>query len=1043
MRTREKVVVALLAATLILGVLIYLAFRDNELEANYFRWLFANNLKYGFSSPLKYLSEELPAGTLFYGGLTIFAVVMFVVFLKMTRDGEIQALRTRLLALISEKRETENVLQEVVWKGKHEQQAKDSVTRDLEGSIEKIEVLLGELSEKERQLKARDVELVTLKSNALADTDPALARTPADRLLREELKKKTETLQAKDAAIKELEQRSNAKARLWESQLREKDGLLRDRDGELEGLRVEISDLNERLHDSESAKKRAGELLHEELRKTKEVLEANDLSMRSEQKRLADKIRTLESQLSEKDKFLRTRDTELNGFRRQLGELESTKEQMEGRLHEELEKSEQDRLAKDHLIKDLEQRLSANIHALRTEAGEKDLLLQVRDGEIQSLKSEARAISLRLSEMAAAKVRAEEGLQEELKKEKQQREEERVAYRDFEERHAKETSLLTAQLGEREEFIKRRDAEMQSLKEELYTVSQRLGEVGAAKEESERSLREELKKEKAQQKSREIDGREREQRHGIEVQTLKSQLGEKDEFLKSHNEEIKSLKTQVASLAEQLSKVGSAKERAASLLQQKLRAEKEGLQASDSAARELEQSFKAKIDTLEEQLAKKQELVGSRDKDVAALKSELTSLHERMNDLAASKERAERLFEEAVKEKTELTASNDASAKKLAEDMGGRIRELESRIRKQEELLHNRESELSAFQHQFTDLASSKEHAARALHEDLRRKTELLDEKEAAIHALEERSSMRINTLESDLVEKQDRLQARDHEVKELMAKVNALSDNLAEIRTSKDSAVRMLRGDLKLKTESLDAKAAAIIALEERLNGKVRSLENELHQKQELLSARDTDLDALMAKVSELSQKLSEMGAERERSDRLRQEELREKTLLLQSRETSIGELEEHLKDRVESLERQVVEKHKLLESSGVALSELRAQFNAMTERLNDAEAAKITLEGLLQQERSKTDKALTIIPISEKDSDEGLNGGARGLETLLNEREQLLQARDKLIDNLMVELKEKKTQLARQEIEVWQKIERREAWKHRLSKIGIRMKD
>jgi len=1020
MRTREKVVVALLAATLILGVLIYLAFRDNELEANYFRWLFANNLKYGFSSPLKYLSEELPAGTLFYGGLTIFAVVMFVVFLKMTRDGEIQALRTRLLALISEKRETENVLQEVVWKGKHEQQAKDSVTRDLEGSIEKIEVLLGELSEKERQLKARDVELVTLKSNALADTDPALARTPADRLLREELKKKTETLQAKDAAIKELEQRSNAKARLWESQLREKDGLLRDRDGELEGLRVEISDLNERLHDSESAKKRAGELLHEELRKTKEVLEANDLSMRSEQKRLADKIRTLESQLSEKDKFLRTRDTELNGFRRQLGELESTKEQMEGRLHEELEKSEQDRLAKDHLIKDLEQRLSANIHALRTEAGEKDLLLQVRDGEIQSLKSEARAISLRLSEMAAAKVRAEEGLQEELKKEKQQREEERVAYRDFEERHAKETSLLTAQLGEREEFIKRRDAEMQSLKEELYTVSQRLGEVGAAKEESERSLREELKKEKAQQKSREIDGREREQRHGIEVQTLKSQLGEKDEFLKSHNEEIKSLKTQVASLAEQLSKVGSAKERAASLLQQKLRAEKEGLQASDSAARELEQSFKAKIDTLEEQLAKKQELVGSRDKDVAALKSELT-----------------------VKEQTEVTASNDASAKKLAEDMGGRIRELESRIRKQEELLHNRESELSAFQHQFTDLASSKEHAARALHEDLRRKTELLDEKEAAIHALEERSSMRINTLESDLVEKQDRLQARDHEVKELMAKVNALSDNLAEIRTSKDSAVRMLRGDLKLKTESLDAKAAAITALEERLNGKVRSLENELHQKQELLSARDTDLDALMAKVSELSQKLSEMGAERERSDRLRQEELREKTLLLQSRETSIGELEEHLKDRVESLERQVVEKHKLLESSGVALSELRAQFNAMTERLNDAEAAKITLEGLLQQERSKTDKALTIIPISEKDSDEGLNGGARGLETLLNEREQLLQARDKLIDNLMVELKEKKTQLARQEIEVWQKIERREAWKHRLSKIGIRMKD
>jgi hypothetical protein len=41
------------------------------------------------------------------------------------------------------------------------------------------------------------------------------------------------------------------------------------------------------------------------------------------------------------------------------------------------------------------------------------------------------------------------------------------------------------------------------------------------------------------------------------------------------------------------------------------------------------------------------------------------------------------------------------------------------------------------------------------------------------------------------------------------------------------------------------------------------------------------------------------------------------------------------------------------------------------------------------------------------------------------------------------MTELKEKKTALARHEIEVWQGIERRGAWKHRLSKIGIRLKD
>jgi hypothetical protein len=63
--------------------------------------------------------------------------------------------------------------------------------------------------------------------------------------------------------------------------------------------------------------------------------------------------------------------------------------------------------------------------------------------------------------------------------------------------------------------------------------------------------------------------------------------------------------------------------------------------------------------------------------------------------------------------------------------------------------------------------------------------------------------------------------------------------------------------------------------------------------------------------------------------------------------------------------------------------------------------------------------------------------------MNSLMTERDELLKARDKLVQDLMSELKEKKAQLARHEIEVWQGIERRGAWKHRLSKIGIRLKD
>jgi chromosome segregation ATPase len=1042
MRTREKVAVFVVIATLVLGALIFIAFRENEVEANHFRWLLGNQIKYGLSSPAKFL-DELPAGSLVYAGLTIFAVFMVSIILKMLRDGEIQALRRHLLNLRAEKVQTDSLLQEEVWKGKHERQAKDSVRKDLDTSIEKIELLISELNEKERLLKARETELMTAKSSSVEFADSGPSRNPTEGLLRDELKKKNVNLQSKDSTIKELENRLSAKIRLWENQLLEKEGLLKGRAQEVDGLRSEIVELGERLTEMEAAKKRADGLLQEELRQKKEVLEANDLATRTEEKRLSEKIRALENQVGEKERVLRTRDTELNGFGRQLADLESAKELMESRLQEEIGKLDQDRRAKENIIVDLEQRLGTSIHALRTEVGEKDLLLQARDGELKSLNSEVKAISLRLSEMAAAKVRAEETLQEVLRKEKQQREADRADFRERQEHQDKEINLLANQVNERDEFLKNREGEIGALKQEVRTVTLQLEEINAAKERNEALLQKGLQEEKQQREAKELAGRELEERYGKQVQSLTAQLSEKDVFLARRDDEIKSLKIQVNSLAEQLNKVGSAKEQAASLLQQKLRKEKEVLQASDSAIKEIEESFQARIRSLEDQLSAKQELVGGRDREVAALTSEMASLNQRVTELSAAREHAESLFQEAVKERADLLQSKDAGIKRVEEDLAEKQRRLESQLREKEELLRSRETQIDAFKNQLDDLASSKEHAARTLQDDLRQKTELLDEKAAAMAALEERFSTRIHTLESALIEKQEIVGAREAQLKELASKANTLSGEMVELETSKDHATRMLHEDLRQKTELLQSKESSMKALEERLTGKIRSLDNQVSQKQELLIARDTELDALMAKVSELTQKVSELGAERERSDRLIQEELREKTAMLQSKESSIAELEERLKGRVDSLERQVADKQKLLEASGVDLSDLRAQVSSVTERLNETEAAKVYLEGLLQKERHNSDQMSVSVEPSQREASDGMNGESHGLDTLLNERETLLKARDKLIQDLMSELKEKKTQLARQEIDVWQKIERRDAWKHRLSKIGIRIKN
>ena len=1041
MRTREKLIILLVGGTLILGALIFFAFQDNEVEANYFRWLLADKLSRGMSSPEGFVSDEFPSGTIFYGGLAIFASIMTIVVLKMVRSGEIQALRQRLRDLRREKHETQSALEEQVWKGKTERHAKDSVMRDLESSIEKIERLLSELSEKEGELKARDAEMMALKASAAEEAAAALL-PGADRRLGDELRRRNEILQAKDAALRDVEQRFAARSRLWENQLREKDGLVKEREGELRSVRSEIVELNGRVDQLESARKRAEERLDQELRQKKQVLDAEALARQTEEKRLGETIRGLETQLGERDKALRQRDAEMSGMRRQLTELEAVKARTANEIEDLSAKAQKDQQEKERALREVQQRMGIRVHELQEEIGKRDLLLQTRDDDLKSLNVELKAVALRLSETAAAKVRTEEALQEGLKKERQQHEAGKLEYRQLEERYHTEIKLLKAHLSEREEFLKRRDEEVRSLEQQTHQALRRLEENSSAREQSEKSLRETLEEQQRQKQASEAAARSLEQRYGEEVAALKKQLRQHEEARKGREEENKALKTQVASLAQQLAKVGSAKEQAAQLLQQSLK-EKAAVQASDSAVREIEEGFKAKIAALETQLAEHQDLVGSRDTELGSLKAELLSLNSKMSDLATAKERAESLFEDAIRQQKEAAQSKNAGIKQLEEDLNGKIWNLETNLREKEELLHRREAEVSGIKNQLAELATAKESAALTLHEDFRKKDELMQVKEAALSALEERFTAAVRALENEVREKQELLGAREAEVKSLSAKLYNQSEHLVDIESSKDNAARALEEELRRANEVARSQETALKALDERLTGRLQSLQGQLSEKQDLLAARDSEVDALMAKVGELTQKLGEINVERERSDRLLQEELREKTALLDSNKSSIAELEERFSGRIESLQRQIAERQKLLESSGAELGDLRTELNAMSERLNEAEAAKVKLEGLLEQERSSSDKALVSAPTFDENGDERANGELRGVDTLMSEREELLKARDKLIQNLMGELKEKKTQLAKQEIEVWKGIERRDAWKHRLAKVGIRLKD
>jgi chromosome segregation ATPase len=231
-------------------------------------------------------------------------------------------------------------------------------------------------------------------------------------------------------------------------------------------------------------------------------------------------------------------------------------------------------------------------------------------------------------------------------------------------------------------------------------------------------------------------------------------------------------------------------------------------------------------------------------------------------------------------------------------------------------------------------------------------------------------------------------------------------------------------------------------------LSGSLHSLETQLSEKQEMLDTRDSEVETLIAKVSSLAGQVAELESARGRIERQLQDQLREKDALLETKNADLDDLEERLSSRLKTLERQLNDKQKLLEVTSVEMGDMRAQMSVLEEQLKESENAKTWLENALHEERNKQSQALIVADtrqpavLGEGDAADG-DSETDGLDNIRTEREELVKARDKLINDLMSELKEKKSQLAKHEIEVWQGIERRGVWKHRLSKIGIRLKD
>ena len=221
------------------------------------------------------------------------------------------------------------------------------------------------------------------------------------------------------------------------------------------------------------------------------------------------------------------------------------------------------------------------------------------------------------------------------------------------------------------------------------------------------------------------------------------------------------------------------------------------------------------------------------------------------------------------------------AVEKLEADLSGRIREMESRLRENDDLLNRRESELSELKissPRWRRRRSKRRAPSVKISGERRtvstRKTPL----SMLLRSVSARASTRLraSSARSRIFSKRG-----SRNLEGSWPKPTRCPATWPELGTSKDQALRSLQEDLKLQNghRSTPKGSPPCQILEERLNAKARSLEGQIEPKAR--AARRPairKLDALMMKVSELTQRLSEMDAEQDRSDRLLQEELREK---------------------------------------------------------------------------------------------------------------------------------------------------------------------
>ena len=788
--------------------------------------------------------------------------------------------------------------------------------------------------------------------------------------LRTAFEQKDVSLQQNQTATRELEERLSAHLHDLQRELAEKQGLLEARGQEIGELAAKTNDLEEQITCLELANKQT-------VKEAKAAARAIEDSLRV-------RVQELEATVSEKAQLLQNRATELENaqsetalLHQHIQQLELTGAQTEAaaseatRTRETLEAGlvalrtavEQKDLSLQQnqaATRELEERLTAQLHDLQRELAEKQELLETRSQAVGELTAKTNDLQEQITCLELAN--------------KQTVKEAKAAARALEDSLRARVQELEASVSEKAQGLQNRTVELESAQSETALLRERIQQLeltGAQTEETKNEAdrrREALQNDldnvhrALEQKDRSFAQQEAEFKESNELlhaqlRNLQSQLTEERALLENQKREIHSARSEITSLRDRVHELESAKAATETnafagieRFREQYQLELAGLRAElaqsqlvlderQTTIRALEEELNSEIHRLEAQLVEKQTLLDRGHLELQEKGSEISALREEITQ------------SEFARRQTELLAATQAE--QIRERVKAVVGELDSQL-------------------------SEKENALRVAADRAR-------ELESVFNA-------KVADLQMQLAEKQSLMQGRDIELTDLRSQISNLLAQVNNLERTNVNAVEQQR--------------IATSRLEQDLHLQVTELQTQLAEKLAVLGTRNDEIQALESKITGLVRRIghaeaalkqaeatatseieqirrqsqAELAAQQAESDRTAE--------ALQQREAALYSAEQNRQLEINGLRAEVAEKHSLLQNRNDELLRVKTELDTFQEQIAYLESAARQAE-LESQQKAEHEGEQTRIELDK-------------LWTELSQKERVLEERQVAVNDL-----------------------------------------